>query len=211
MAEERRRYDASGRRAQARANRQRILDAARRLFLAQGYAATTVAEVARAAGVSAPTVFAAFTAKSNLLKEVLDTSIVGDDEAVPMAERPAMRHVHEGATAGEVLTRLAALIAEGMPRVYEVYAIAHRAADTDPEVARIVRTLDEQRLIGAGRLAATVCRRLGTDDPAEHERIRDTIWTLNSPLLFGLLARERGWPVERYRQWITTALIALSA
>jgi AcrR family transcriptional regulator len=206
----RRRYDGSGRRAQAQATRERILAAARRLFLTHGFAATSIATIAAAAGVSAPTVFAAFKSKTNLLKEVLDTSLVGDAEAVALAERPAMHHVHAGTTATEVLARFADLIADAAPRVYEVYAVAHRAADTDPEVAAILRTLDQQRLTGAGYLAATVCQRLGTDDPRRLAHVRDTIWTLNSPLLYGLLVHERGWPVEQYRDWIARALVALT-
>jgi hypothetical protein len=46
--------------------------------------------------------------------------------------------------------------------------------------------------------------------PAHLAYIRDTIWTLNSPLLYGLLVDQRGWPVEAYRDWIATALIALT-
>jgi hypothetical protein len=34
---------------------------------------------------------------------------------------------------------------------------------------------------------------------------------LNSPLQYRLLVQQRGWPVERYRDWIATALIALTA
>lgn len=206
----RRRYDVTGRRAQAQETRERILTVARRLFLAHGFAATSIATIAAAAGVSAPTVFAGFRSKANLLKEVLETSLVGDAEAVPLAERPAMRHVHAGTTVAEVLGRFAELIAEAAPRVHAVYAVAHRAADTDPDVAAILRTLDDQRLTGAGYLAATVCQRLGTDDPHQLARVRDTIWTLNSPLLYGLLVHERGWPVERYRDWIARALVALT-
>ena len=58
-------------------------------------------------------------------------------------------------------------------------------------------------------LAATVVDRLGDDDPDRAARVRDTIWTLNSPLLHGLLVTERGWPVERYEDWIARALTAL--
>jgi AcrR family transcriptional regulator len=46
-----RRYDSSGRQAQARRNRQVILDAAKRHFLVGGYAATTIAAIAAEAGV----------------------------------------------------------------------------------------------------------------------------------------------------------------
>ncbi len=80
---------------------------------------------------------------------------------------------------------------------------------SDPEIARLARMLDEQRLAGATLLATTVVARLGDDDPARLAEVRDTIWTLNSPLLYGLLVVERGWSAERYGAWIDRALAAL--
>jgi len=204
----RRPYNAEGRRAQARATRERILETARALFIAQGYAGTSIAQVAAEAGVSAPTVFAGFTSKVNLLKEATETTLVGDAEPVPLHDRPQMRHVHEGRTAEEVLVRLAALIAERAPHVHPIYAVVSAAADADPEIAALARTLDEQRLAGATRLAGIVVEKGG--DPGRRDEVRDTIWTLNSPLLYGLLVTQRGWSVERYGAWVRRALTALA-
>src|SRR5688572_14110687 len=103
----RRRYDASSRQLQARHNRDRVLAAARRLFLEQGYAATSIEQIAAASGVSGRTVFAGFTSKINLFKQVLDAAIAGDADEIPLARRPAMRRVHEAATAEEAYERLA--------------------------------------------------------------------------------------------------------
>jgi AcrR family transcriptional regulator len=206
----RRPYNAEGRRAQARATRERILEAARTLFVAHGYAAVAVADIAAAAGVSVPTVFAGFRSKANLLKEATETALVGDADPVPLHDRPAMRHVVEGATAAEVLHRLAALIAAAGPRVAPLYAVLHAAADADPQIARLAATLDEQRLDGATRLAEVVLDRLGDADPDRLREVRDTIWTLNSPLLFGLLVTQRGWSPERYGAWVARALTALA-
>lgn len=209
-AQGRRRYDSSGRRAQALATRDRVLRTARELFVENGYARTSVADIAAAAGVSAPTVFARFSSKVNLLKEAVETALVGDPDPVPLHERPAMQHVHDGPTAGDVLTRLAALIAERAPHVCPIYAALDAAADADPTIAGLARTLDEHRLAGASRLADTVMARLGEDDPARRDEIRDTIWTLNAPQLYLLLVTRRGWSVEQYGDWIRRALLALS-
>ena len=205
----RRPYNAEGRRAQARASRQRILETARALFVAHGYAAVSVADIAAAAGVSVPTVFAGFRSKANLLKEATETALVGDAEPVPLHDRPPMRRVAEAPTAREVLERLAALIAEAAPRVAPMYAVLHAAADADPELARLAATLDEQRLAGATRLAGIVLDRLGDPDPERLAQVRDTIWTLNSPLLYGLLVTQRGWSPEQYGAWVARALTAL--
>src|SRR4051795_8353898 len=86
-------YDNSRRAEQARATRQRILDAARELLLTQGYATTTIAQVARAAGVSPETVQKGFGTKAALAKAVYDVTLVGADEPLPLQERPEFQAV----------------------------------------------------------------------------------------------------------------------
>lgn len=204
--QERRRYDARSRQNQARETRDRVLVVARRLFIAHGYAGTSISRIAQEAGVSAPTVFAGFKSKVNLLKEAVDTAIAGDTDDRPLRERPILRHVHEGGTFDEVVDRMADAFAAVSERAYPIYAVLYAAADADPQIAALLRDLDGQRLIGAGLLARTVADRLGTDDV---EAIRDSLWVLQSPLQYGLLVRDRGWTTGQYRDWTARALRAL--
>ena len=81
-----RRYDSTGRQAQARRNRQAILDAAQRQFLEGGYAATTIAAVAAEAGVSVETVYKAFGGKPGLVRAIYDRGLAGP-EPVPAYRR----------------------------------------------------------------------------------------------------------------------------
>lgn len=204
----RRGYDASGRRAQAQATRERILDNARELFVTRGYAGTSIAQIAAASGVSAPTVFTGFKSKVNLLRAAVETALVGDDEPVPMAQRPAMRHVHTGATAQEVLSRYAALFVEIAPRACPIALVVYAAADADPEIAGLAAVLDEQRLRGSEAIARTVVDRL--DAPERLADIRDTVWTFNAPLLYGLLVDQRGWSIQRYVDFVRRGMLALA-
>jgi AcrR family transcriptional regulator len=183
-------------------NRTRILEAARTLFVDQGFAATSVAAIAAAAGVSAPTVFAVFGSKVNLLKEAAETTIVGDTEAIPMAERAEMRHIHAGETAEEVLDRLAELVVSRSAAVQPIFSVIYGARDGHPEIAALVELLDNQRLIGATRLARTVADRLGTDDEKLINELRDGIWTAMSTTIYEALVVQRGWTLARYQQWI---------
>ncbi|MGK5680571.1 TetR/AcrR family transcriptional regulator [Actinoplanes sp. URMC 104] len=209
MRRERRPYDSTGRQAQASLSRARVLEAARRLFIEQGYARTPVSQIAREAGVSVPTVFARFQSKVNLLKLAVDTAIVGDEQEEPLAARPVMRRVREAATFAEVVERLADAFVEVAQRAAPIAAVAYAAADADPEIARLVDTLDAQRLTGASRLAEIVADRLGVTDPAAIRHLRDTIWTLNSFTHWDLLVRQRGWGAAEYRRWMVVALTAL--
>jgi AcrR family transcriptional regulator len=200
-------YDATGRREQARASRARVLETARELFIAAGYTATSMATIAKAAGVSTPTVFAAFTSKANLLKEAAESALVGDAEPVPLAERPQMRRVYEAPSAGDVVARLAEFAADAAPRVYPIYSVVFAAADADPQIAGIARAFDDQRLVGAGYLADALCRHL-PDGPAHHGELRDVIWSTTSLHLYGQLVVQRGWPVPRYGGWLARVLSA---
>ena len=68
-----------------------VVDAARTLFLERGYGATTIEAISAQADVPAATVYRLFASKRGILKALLDVSIVGDDDAPPMAERPPVR------------------------------------------------------------------------------------------------------------------------
>src|SRR5205823_9848488 len=88
-----RRYDSTRRREQAASTRAVILDAARRLFEQQGYAATSVAAIAADAGVAVKTVYLAFETKSGILRAVWNLLLRGDDSPMPVGERGWFREV----------------------------------------------------------------------------------------------------------------------
>src|SRR4051812_35933483 len=102
-SEPRRRYQSPVREEGARRTRQAIVAAAGDLFVERGYASTSLAEVAVAAGVARPTVFAAFGSKAALLQHVLDQALAGDDASVAVADRPWFRPVWDATTPVAVL------------------------------------------------------------------------------------------------------------
>ncbi|HXY28857.1 MAG TPA: helix-turn-helix domain-containing protein, partial [Acidimicrobiales bacterium] len=72
----------------ARRTRTQIRDAAARLFVRQGYAATTMRQISEEAQVSERTTYLVFPSKLDLLLEVIGVATAGDDRPVPIAERP---------------------------------------------------------------------------------------------------------------------------
>jgi len=76
--------------------RTRILDEAARLFLARGYAETTLRDIADAAGVKAGSIYYHFDSKEDLLAEILDQGIeritrTVDEALVSAGPEPATR------------------------------------------------------------------------------------------------------------------------
>src|SRR5688572_18506310 len=80
---------------QARATRRRIIAAATEQFVAHGYGATLLDQVAEQAGVAIQTVYFHFGNKRTLLKEALDVAAVGDDEPVALLERPWLVRIQQ--------------------------------------------------------------------------------------------------------------------
>jgi AcrR family transcriptional regulator len=206
---DRRRYDGSGRRAQAAETRLRILVAARELFIAQGYGPTTIAAIAAQAEVSVPTVYAGFETKAALLKRAIDVSIVGDDEDVPMVDRPTTHWVSEATTAEGVLGRYAVVACEISERVAPILDVLLRAAGTDPELDALAREYDAQRLFGADRIAREVVARTKLPKGRTRAAVRDLIWLGIAPEQYTLLVTRRGWSRDRYQVWLTDTLLGV--
>src|SRR5687768_5585838 len=119
-------YDSSGRRATVQESRRRIIAAAHELFTTRGYGATSVAAVAKAAGVSTPTVYAAYGTKARLLKEAIDIALAGDDDDAPVLARPLGTWVYEAETADELVRRYAAMMGVLGGRAAPIYDVLVR-------------------------------------------------------------------------------------
>ena len=150
-----REYRSTVRDEQALATRRRIRSAAEELFVRDGYGATTMAAVAAAAGVSRPTVFNTFGSKPELLKEVADVRLVGDDEPFDVLARPLGRAMLEATDPEEVLVLHARLAADLLGRIAPVLAVITEAAATDDDAAALLAEQEEGRFFGMG---ATVDR-----------------------------------------------------
>ena len=74
--------------ARTRLARNAVVQATRTLFLERGYGSTTIEAISALADVPAATVYRLFSSKHGILKALLDVSIVGDDKAVALADRP---------------------------------------------------------------------------------------------------------------------------
>lgn len=205
----RRRYDSTGRRARAAATRRQVIAAARELFVERGYGATTIAGIAAAAGVSSPTVYAAFGSKAGLLKVCIDVALAGDDEPTPVLARPLAAWVYEAGPARQLLDRYAVMMGALAGRVGPLYDVLLRAADAEPELAELLADLEGQRLKAATILAGAVADRDGLPPGRSAAQARDTIWLLNAPELFASVTRKRGWSTGQYVEWARTALVRL--
>jgi AcrR family transcriptional regulator len=192
--------------ARTRLARAAVVHAARTLFLERGYGATTIDAIGELADVPTATVYRLFSSKHGILKSLLDVSIVGDDEDVPMAERPQVRSLLAEQDPRQQLTGFVKNAVRVNGRVAPLYRILLSAAGADPEAAALLDELTRQRQQGQ-RVIARAFARAGALRPGLRERdAADVIHALMSPELYRLLVVDRAWGTERYERWVAGIL-----
>jgi AcrR family transcriptional regulator len=183
-----------------------VVQAARTLFLERGYGATTIEAISALADVPAATVYRLFSSKRGILKALLDVSIVGDDEAVPMAERPQVRALLADPDPRVQLAGFVAIAADVNSRVGPIYRILVSAASSDPDATALLDELTRQRQEGQRVIAKSLATAGALRADLRERDAADVIHALLSPELYRLLVVDRRWKLERYERWLTGVL-----
>ncbi|HEY2225318.1 helix-turn-helix domain-containing protein [Actinomycetospora sp.] len=198
----RRPYRSDLRARQARRTRRAVVDAAIGLFVAHGYADTTLDAVADAAGVSRRTVVNAVGGKSALLSLAWDVSLVGDDEPVPMAERPAVLAILASTDPTESVRLWAEMTVDVVARAAPIGRALEAAADVDADAAALLAKADAERLEGARAFARHLASIGGLASGVTVERAADAFWALDDGASYRRLVLERGWSTAAYGHWL---------
>ena len=202
----RRRYDATGRRARALHMQGTIVDAAERLFLRDGFQATTIPTVAAEAGVSQETIYKTFGSKTGLVRAIRERGLAG--EGPVHAERRSNVLQREERNPRRIIEGWGQLTIEVAPKVMPILQLVAAGAATDAEMERLRKELDLARLTrmrdNARRLAGAGHLR----DGVRPDKAADVLWACSSPELYDLLVRRRGWALARYARFIVDVMIA---
>ncbi len=196
------------RQERARETRRAILDAAGKLFVDPGYGAATLTAVAAEAGVAIQTVYAVFRNKRQLLSELIDFRIAGDDDPVALPDRPFVAEIEALADPRAKLARYAEHLTSVQARQADVMLALAGAATSDTDAAAIWRkNLDERRqgmTMFARGLAGAGCLR------ADHtvESAADVLFLAMDVRNYDWLVRQRGWSVTRYQRWYVDSVAA---
>ncbi|MFI7001965.1 TetR/AcrR family transcriptional regulator [Nocardia sp. NPDC050175] len=201
MTEEpaRRRYDSLRRTAQAQQTSAEIARAARTLFVAKGWAATTVRDVAREAGVSVPTVYAAYGNKNGLTWALADAADLSADLSQLLAELEA---------APEPSRQLAAMVAYDrrlFERAGEVIVLLREAGRTEPELAQSYQ--DARARADEAHHQVLSAWPPGTLRPdIDLQTAIDIYAAICNIDVYSELTIERGWPPARVEKWWAATL-----
>lgn len=204
-----RKYNSSRRQEQARETRRRILEAALALFMRYGYSGATIEAIAQEAGVSPLTIFATFSNKVSMLTELVATSVGGDDQPIPLLQRPGPQAVFQETDPVRKIKRFAYDISDILERVYPLFEIMRMAGKTEPDIADLLNKRLQARFnnlsVFVGNLSATTSLREGLDNWSATE----TVWAIAGPDMYRLLTIDRGWTKEQYSEWLGDSLIRL--
>jgi AcrR family transcriptional regulator len=194
-----RRYRSPLRARRAEQTRALVLDAAAEQFAANGWASTSMRDIAAHAGVSTETVYAHFSSKRALFQAAIDVAVVGDDQPLAVADRPEFAALGRG-TRRERIAAAAALLTAVHRRTAVFAGVIREAAPGDEEIAEVLAaTRRRQRQDVESGVTLIIGR------PPTAVEI-DEVWALASPELYLLLVDVAGWAPEQYEQWIATTL-----
>ena len=148
-----------------------------------------------------------FASKHGILKALLDVSIVGDHDAVPMADRPQVRELTADLDPRAQLEGFVGVAAQINDRVAPIYRILVSAAATDPDAAALLDGLTQQRQQGQKVIARSLARSGALRSGLKERDAADIIHALLSPEMYRLTVVDRGWSADRYRRWLSDLLV----
>jgi AcrR family transcriptional regulator len=194
------------RQKRARQTRRSILAAAQELFVRQGYARTTIRQIADQADVAWQTVYAVFGGKPAILSAVFDVAVAGDDEPVAVHQRPFVQALGDADDPRAKARIFARHLRGTSARIAPVLAVIESAATTDPEIARLWQELLDQLLRGM-TMAANGFHHQGALRPGlSVARAADLLWFYAGPWAYRALVTGRGWTLDEYEAWIGDTL-----
>ena len=201
-------YSSQLRAAHARDTRRAIVAAAARLFVEEGFGRTTIDAVAQAAEVSRKTVFTSVGGKLDLLKQAVDWATVGDDEPVPLADRPEIEQLRQETDPAAILRGWVHIVTVIGSRLAGLSGALAVAAGIDQEARVLWEKTQAQRLTGASAFVGHLAGQGALRPDLSVAEAADISWVHSDPALYNRLVLQRGWAQSRFEEWLYETMTA---
>jgi AcrR family transcriptional regulator len=165
-----------------------------------------MAAIAREAGVALKTVYIAFDTKSGLLRVLWHLRLRGDEQDVPIPERPWYRAVLAEPDAERALrlgAHQARLVKE---RAGALLGVIRSAAASDADAQELWGRIESDFYANQRAVVQTLHERGALR--VDVARGADIMWTLNHPDVWRLLVGDRGWTPAQWEQWFADTVSA---
>jgi AcrR family transcriptional regulator len=186
--------------------RTQIRDAAARLFVRQGYVATTMRQISEEAQVSERTTYLVFPSKLELLLEVIGVATAGDDRPVPIAERPEFQAAlseHDGERALELGV---SWISKLLERAGALVMAAYESAGADEALREAAMHGERARAQDLSLIAEALQAHGALRPGLSAEEATDILLVLISPQAHQMLRRDRRRSMARYQSTVLKVL-----
>ncbi len=184
-----------------------MLDAARDLFVSEGYPATTMGMIAAQAGVAVQTLYYTFRTKAQMLCEVMEVSAAGEIDPVPVDRRPWMAEAMATPSAHRALALSMEHGTDIFERAAPLWPAMWAASAIDPYVEQYWQRVATARRTGMGRLAARLADLGALRDDITPEKATDLLFVLVSHETFRGLVQQAGWTLPAYKAWLFATLV----
>jgi AcrR family transcriptional regulator len=189
--------------------RRSVIDAATELFLARGYASTTIEAIAQRADVAVETVYSRFRNKATLLEAILEPAIVGSADGRDIFDRPEIQQIQATTSHRDQIRQLAAFSRGILERSHEAHRILTSAAGSDPNAAELQRRDTARRITGQRRYIDMLLGNGPLRAGLTAEQAAATYSALANPHTYTLLVRDCGWTAQAFQQWLEDSLARL--
>ncbi|MCC2032780.1 TetR family transcriptional regulator [Microbacterium sp. BWT-G7] len=190
---------------QAQQTRRRIVEASARLFSALGYQATTLAAIAREAGVSAETVKTT-APKAELLLSAFEVTFSGSEAKESLTDTEVGAGVLE-LPDDVFLDAVIGQITLANARGHALWTVVLGAAASDPVVDTALQTILARRAADYRRLVEELVARGYAGQGTDLDSTGAALSFLLSPESYQQLVAQSGWTPERYTAWVRAAVL----
>jgi AcrR family transcriptional regulator len=203
-----RRYHSPLRQEQAATTRASVLEAAHRLFVRDGYPATSMQAIAAEAGVAPKTVYLAFATKSGLLRALWDLALKGDEDDAAVDQREWYREVIEEPDPEKQLRLTARNSRIVKVRIAPLLEVIRDGAPVDADVGALWDLIHTDFYENQRSIVEVIHRKRALRRGLDIATATDILWTLNHPDVWLLLVGRRGWSPERWERWFADTACA---
>lgn len=204
-----RHYDRSLRAERTQATKRAVVAAAHELFLTRGFADTTMDAISADARVPIATVYRLFKTKSAILKQVIDTAVVGDDAPVPLWNRAVVQNAQRADNPRAMTAAFAHVARQVFDNTAALRLVLRVAAALDTEAAALQDSIEDQRRVGQARVARALAQNGFLAPGLKESEARDIVYALMSIDTYRILTVEQRWSGARYEKWLGDALYQL--
>ena len=194
------------RRDRAKATHWRIVKAAYESFCENGYAGTTMVQVAERAGVAVQTVYFVFHTKAELLSRSYDFAVMGEGEPRIPEKQPWYRKMAAEPDLSAALRHLVTGTSEIVKRVTPLYVVARASSDADPEITRVQAFHEDWRAVGYRSMLELLVLKAPLRGELSSERANHLLLFYAGPDAYHVFVDVYSWTHAEWIDWAVATI-----